>query len=275
MQKATTDYAALVRCDRIFYDEPFNCRDMFSLDSVERLAATIEQVGRLISPISVQPVADVQGYVPDGYDFRLIAGFRRYKAVTFFLKWEFVPVTVCPGLTEHQAHLINFTENIERKDLNPLEEAMAIGKIYPPGTSVRHIAKELGKDVHWVHPRVRILKLPASVQQLVAARRVTLLDLELVFQYETDAARIECANEIAASKHGRGPRPATVTKVENKLARSFKRKKHKREIDLMVARLLDLGIETRVSAARALVWAAGHISDEEFEQDISSAIETI
>jgi hypothetical protein len=64
--------------------------------------------------------------------FGLVAGHRRYTAVTRYLKWTSHPASVRTGLTERQARMLNFTENLERKDLNMLEEARWIGSYFPP-----------------------------------------------------------------------------------------------------------------------------------------------
>ena len=113
----------------IYYDADFNCRGAFLLQSVEELAAEHSARGGGVElkgldyPIVVQPIADMAGEKPAGFDYRLIAGHRRFKAMEVFLKWSQVPATIRSGLSDHDARMLNFVENLERKDLNPLEEA--------------------------------------------------------------------------------------------------------------------------------------------------------
>ena len=84
-------------------------------------------------PVVVQPIADMVGEKPAGFDYRLVAGHRRFKAVETFLKWPCIPSMIRPGLSDHEARMLNFVENLERKDLNILEEARALGRLYPEG----------------------------------------------------------------------------------------------------------------------------------------------
>ncbi len=129
--------------DRIYYDADFNCRGQFTLQSVSDLAESIRLRGGGVElkgldyPIVVQPIADMVGEKPAGFDYRLIAGHRRYRAMEVFLKWVRVPAMIRSGLSDHEARMLNFVENLERKDLNPLEEARAMARLYPDGVSLR------------------------------------------------------------------------------------------------------------------------------------------
>lgn len=259
-----------VPCDRIYYDGSFNCRGEFTMQSVQALAESIKEIGRLLCPVWLRPAADVPG-IPEGYDFGMIAGHRRYRSVTVFLKWPTIPATIFHGLTERQARLLNFTENLERKDLNPLEEALAIKHLYPDGVpSSQKIADELKRDQTWVLKRLSVLKVPPEVQQLIAARRVTLLDLQIICRKDTPAAQIKAAEALAASKRGRG---RNAVFIGEKLTRSFRRRRNKSEINGLIARLLNLGVQNNL-ALRTAAWCTGSISDDEFEADIAEELKT-
>jgi ParB/RepB/Spo0J family partition protein len=259
-----------VPCDRIYYDGSFNCRGEFTLQSVEALAESIHEIGKLLCPVWLQPAADVAG-IPAGYDYRLIAGHRRYRAVTVFLKWPTIPASVFYGLTEWQARKLNFTENLERKDLNPLEEALAIRHLYPDKLpSSQKIADDLKRDQTWVLKRLSVLKVPHEVQQLIAARRVTLLDLQIVLKRDTPEEQIEVAKTLAASKRGRG---RNAVFVGEKLARTFKRRKTKTEINGLIAQLFNRDVKNNL-AIRIATWCAGSISDEELEADIAADLKS-
>lgn len=250
-------------CDRIYYDPSFNCRGEFTSQSVVELADNITERKRLLCPVWVQPAEDVAG-IPAGYDWRLVAGHRRYRAATVFLKWPTIPSMIFRGLTEREARLLNFTENLERKDLNPLEEALAIWHLFPGKISVRQAAEELKRDTRWVHKRLRILSVPEAVQQLIAARRVTLLDLEIVCRRKTPEAQIEAAQALAASKRGRAK---NAVFVGEKLTRSFRRRRNKSEINDLISKILNMGIAQHLGL-RIAAWCAGYITDEELDADI-------
>ena len=99
---------------------------MFTLESINELAQSIKQDG-LNFPLVVQPWHG-------GY--RLICGFRRYQAIATILKWTKIPVMIRSDLSDAEAQRLNLSENLERKNLNILEEARALQKIYPEGISL-------------------------------------------------------------------------------------------------------------------------------------------
>src|SRR5208282_4198429 len=160
---------------RICYDADLNCRGQFVLGSVSELADSIRQKGGGVElqgldfPVVVQPAADVEGGLPEGFDFRLLAGHRRYRAVEFYLKWKNIPSMIRKGLSAFDAHLINLTENLERKDLNMWQEAVAMQRLYPDGVTLKRAHDELHRPTKWIAARLRLLKLAPEVQQQAAA----------------------------------------------------------------------------------------------------------
>lgn len=240
----------------IFYDATFNCRGEFTLDSCADLADSIATRG-LDFPVVVQPIDK------PGYRFRLIAGHRRYTAITRFLKWEMIPANI-RDLTESEARMLNFTENLERKDLNILEEARWIANYYPEGASLRHISKELKRDTRWVHVRLRLLKLPDEIQKMAAADMISSVDIEVISN-QPDDIQLQAANEIIyAKKIGKS------YEVGNKYGKKFRYRKTKEQLNAKIAEMLNLGLSGGMP--RALTWAAGYISDEEFDADIAKEL---
>lgn len=249
----------------IYYDTEFNCRGEFTISSLAPLADSIDKHG-LEFPVVVQPSCDVSD-IPKGFNYRLVAGHRRFKAMTTVLKWQHVPAQIRNGLSPHQAKILNITENLQRMDLNPLEEAYIVGRLHEEGMYQRQIAAELGRDQKWVLYRLKILKLPEEVRQMVAAKRITLLDVEIISQ-QPPHLQLEAALAIEKSKRGRGKR-AVFEGTEYR--RSFRRRRRKVEIVEMIRNLMDLRVETKVSATRALAWAAGFITDDELAADFEEA----
>jgi len=243
----------------VFYDADFNCRGAFTLQSVQELAQSIDELG-LRFPVVVQPAEEVEGFEHERFRWRLIAGHRRYRAVTTFLKWTEIPATVWRGMMDRQARLFNFTENLERQDLNVLEEARALGRLFPEGAALREAARELKRHTRWVQARLRLLKLPEEVQIRVAAGTLSLVDVEVLSRLETPGEQIKAANNIAKAKR-RGRHPS-----ETKLDRKFRYRKTKAQINRMIAELMEHGLDGLTT--RALAWAAGSIGDDDFEEDI-------
>lgn len=236
----------------IFYDESFNCRGAFTLQSVSELADSIGEIG-LQFPVVVQPWENGK--------LRLIAGHRRYKACTVFLKWDKIPAVVRSDLNEHQARLLNFTENLERKDLNMLEEALAIQAMYPEGISLRKAAAELKRPTRWIHTRLRLTQLPEEVQQLAAAGRIVSTDIEAIWNLPEDE-RVEGAQQIIQLKSRPGK------KLPKRLKRKFRPRKTKEQISKMAGVMLNAGIMGL--PPRLLAWAAGYISDRDIRKDIKT-----
>jgi len=260
--------------DRIYYDADFNCRGQFTLQSVSDLAESIRLRGGGVElkgldyPVVVQPIADMVGDKPAGFDYRLIAGHRRFKAVETFLKWSMIPAMIRAGLSDHQARMLNFVENLERKDLNILEEAQALGRLYPAGVSLRVAAKEIKRPTQWVHDRQRLLMLPEEVQQLAATGLLAASNVKVLTALKTPAEQIEAARKIVATKQEHG-KTASMRHLSPKYRRKFGYRKSKGEINRMVAKMLGRGITGL--GPRMGAWCAGYITDAEIRRDIEKA----
>jgi ParB/RepB/Spo0J family partition protein len=245
----------------IYYDAAFNCRGEFTLQSVKELADSIAEAGRLICPVVVQPWNKV-----DGFEYRLIVGHRRFKAVTAFLKWTEIPAYVCEGLSDHQARMLNLVENLQRKSLNVLEEARAIQNLYPRGVTLRQAAQELKQPTRWVHVRLRLLRMPEAVQQKAAAGLLSQANLETLAGMESPEDQIFTARKIVeARERGKG-------KFLPGLDRACKRRagvRSREEINRMIERMLAAGIVGL--PPRVAAWCAGCVPDEELLAEIETA----
>ena len=243
----------------IYYDADFNCRGEFTLQSVKELADSIAETGRLICPVAVQPWTEAEGF-----QYRLIVGHRRFKAVTTFLKWTEIPAYLCESLSDHEARMLNFVENLDRKNLNIMEEARAIRNLYPHGVSLRQAAEELKQPTRWVHVRLRLLDLPEEVQQKAAAGLLSAVNLEQIAGIEGPDDKIRMAREIAEARERGGGK--FLPGLDQKCKRRFQYRKTKGEISKMIARMFDAGITGL--APRVAAWCAGQISDEDLIADI-------
>jgi ParB family chromosome partitioning protein len=254
--------------EKIYYDSSFNCRGAFTLESIRDLSESIRQIG-LNFPVTVQPAGDIEGGLPDGREYRLIAGHRRFKAVMLFLSWQTVPASIRHGLSERDARLINFAENLERSDLNILEEAKAIRNLYPNGVSLREAARELKRPTRWVHIRLRLLQLPEEIQAKASAGLLSAVNLETILAIEDPEEQLKAANEIGRVRE-RG-KTKSLAHLDPAYCRSFRYRRTKDQIRKVITRMLDLGIGGL--PPRALAWAAGYVRDDELEQDIQQEVE--
>jgi len=242
----------------IYYDADFNCRGQFTLQSVKELADSIAEAGRLICPVAVQP------WTEDCFQYRLIVGHRRFKAVTTFLKWTEIPAYICEGLSDHEARMLNFVENLQRKSLNVLEEAHAIRNLYPNGVSLRRAAQELKQPTRWVHVRLRLLEMPEEVQQKAASGLLSAVNLDRIAGEEGPDDQIRMAREITeARERGKGKFLPGLSKA---CKRRFQHRRTKAQISRMIAHMFDAGITGL--APRVAAWCAGDVSDEDLIAEI-------
>lgn len=129
-----------------------NIRKSFDEDSIIELSSSIRENG-VIQPILVRPV---QG----GYE--LVCGERRYRASKLvqaaFKDRNTIPVHI-RELTDHEALEAQITENLQRKDVHPMDEAYAFKTMLESGKSVEEIANRVAKKESFVRQRLKLNSL--------------------------------------------------------------------------------------------------------------------
>lgn len=127
------------------------------LAGLEELSNSIKSYG-IIQPIIV---------LEKGEKYQIIAGERRWRAARLAGLKE-VPVIVKETLSEKEKMEIALIENLQRKDLNPIEEAMAYKELIEKfQLSVEGVARTIGKDRSTVTNTIRLLLLPVKVRELL------------------------------------------------------------------------------------------------------------
>ncbi|MBP3410748.1 MAG: ParB/RepB/Spo0J family partition protein [Clostridia bacterium] len=141
---------------RLIDPNPDQPRRSFDEEALEELAASIRAVG-VIQPIIVAPT---------GERYRIIAGERRYRA-SRMAEQEEIPAIVRDWDQQRQMEAA-LIENLQRDDLNPIEEARGVRRLMDEsGLTQEKIAERLGKSRPAVANLLRLLNLVDSVQQLV------------------------------------------------------------------------------------------------------------
>ncbi len=134
-------------------------RRIFDQAKLEELAASIREHG-IIQPLVVVPRDDGK--------YEIVVGERRFRA-SKLAGLARIPVFVNPKLTDEAKLEIALIENIQRADLNPIEEARAYERLHKEfGLSVGDIAKHMGKDLSTISNLTRLLKLPAEIQRALS-----------------------------------------------------------------------------------------------------------
>lgn len=155
--------AAQIPVDKIRPNR-YQPRTQFNPESLQELADSIKAHG-LAQPLLVSPSA-----VPGEYE--LVAGERRLRASKLAGLAE-VPCVV-RQVTERERHELSLIENIQREDLNPLEEAEALKKIMQEFSATQEeVARALGRSRPAVANKLRLLELPEAVRQALRDGQIT------------------------------------------------------------------------------------------------------
>ena len=142
-----------------------NPRRMFSNTELDGLAASLRERG-IIQPIVARPLRGMS----DGYE--IIAGERRWRAAQRAGLHE-VPVVIIEA-TDAEALQLAIIENVQRADLNPLEEADGYRSLIDEfGNSQEEIAKIVGKSRSYVANTLRLLKLPDPVKDYIHSGKLS------------------------------------------------------------------------------------------------------
>ncbi len=162
-------------------DQP---RKQFDEEALADLSASIAQHG-VLQPLLVRPM-------PDG-SYQLVAGERRWRASRMAGLTQ-VPVVVREMSTQQAAELA-LIENLQREDLNPMEEAEGYRTLMDTyGMTQEEAARVVNKSRPAVTNALRLLQLPAAVTALVAAGTLSAGHARTVLAFEGEEARIAAAN---------------------------------------------------------------------------------
>ncbi len=144
-------------------ESPGNTRLFEPHDTDETM--TLEELAASIAALGLQQYPKVraqEGPVP----WVLVYGARRLRACRDILKWREIPVIVDEGLSRESAAEIAVVENLQRRDLHPMDEARGLAILRGQGKSTREIATRLGRRADWVKERLKLCDLPAPVQDI-------------------------------------------------------------------------------------------------------------
>lgn len=148
---------------------PMNPRKTFSQDDLQELADNIARQG-LLQPITVRPmikgqvVVESKGVHPDYYE--IVCGERRYRACSLN-KMETIPCIV-REMTDDKALDAMITENLQRRDVDPVEEAEAFTILSGRGQSVADLAARFGRSESYIRDRMRLVSLIAPLQKALS-----------------------------------------------------------------------------------------------------------
>jgi ParB family chromosome partitioning protein len=177
---------------------PFQTRTSVNEEQLAELAASITANG-VVQPVLVRPQANGR--------FQLIAGERRWRASQLAGKGT-IPA-ILRQVSDEQAMEITIVENLQRADLNPMEQARAFDRLSREfHMTQEQMAVRTGKDRASVANFLRLLRLPADVQSRVESG-------ELSFGHARTLLALEHAEEIQKAVQHIAARSLSVRQTEN------------------------------------------------------------
>jgi len=166
---------------------PFQPRRTFDEAKIDELAASIRNQG-IIQPLVVRPKGD---------GFELIAGERRWRAA---IKADLsrVPVVIRDA-SDHEALQLALVENLQREDLNPIEEATGYRRLQEEfHWSQEVMADKVGKSRPAIANSMRLLTLPSAVQSEVVAGNLPAGQARALLGLHTEALILSACREVIA-----------------------------------------------------------------------------
>jgi ParB family transcriptional regulator, chromosome partitioning protein len=158
-----TDGLMQLSLDRIA-PNPYQPRKTFNEASIDELARSVREHG-IVQPLVVTRAGD---------RYELIAGERRFRAAQK-AGLSTVPVIVKELAQQGDALQIALIENIQREDLNPMEEAAAYHQLHQEfGLTQEEISRRVGKERSTIANFLRLLKLPEAVKKLLASGHLSM-----------------------------------------------------------------------------------------------------
>lgn len=157
---------------------PYQPRKEFSEEKIKELAQSIKENG-LIQPIIVRQ-SPVIGY-------EILAGERRYRA-SIAAGLSEVPVII-KKLSDQDMMIHSIIENLQREDLNPIEEAKAYQSLIDKGYTHAEIADKMGKSRPYITNLVRLLTLPDFILAEVETGKLSQAHARLLIQLPAEEQR--------------------------------------------------------------------------------------
>lgn len=165
-------------------------RKTFDEAALQELADSIKQHG-VLQPLLVRPLTT------GGY--QLVAGERRWRA-SRLAELKEVPVII-KELSDTEAMEIAIIENLQREDLNPIEEAEGLQALIDKcGFTQEEVATSVGKSRPAITNALRLLRLPGEVRQMTKDGNISAGHARALLAFDNEPMMLECAKQIVDKK---------------------------------------------------------------------------
>ncbi len=240
-------------------DNPeFNCRGRIIPLDVRELMESIRQHG-LQQPIVIHKYNDIEK-AKTGKSYRVVSGYKRLAAHKGLSKNN-ISCIVKEWMPEANARVLNLIENLQRQDLNVVQEAKSIQHLKWAGWTLEDVAKALNKSTGWVQVRFSVLSFPEDIQQACAEGVLNQQQIKDIYSLPRDkqyeAVRLIKDKRIRGDKN---------IKVKKSITANTKKARDRSQVNKMLDIIMD-NLEPSF-ATRCLAWASGEISTLDLFQDV-------
>ena len=245
-------------------DQP---RKTFEREALEVLADSIAAYGVL------QPIIVRENPVAEG-TYEIIAGERRWRASKMAGLTE-IPAVIFDG-DELKAAQVALIENIQREDLNPVEEAMGYGALIDKfGLTQEQVSKQVGKSRPAIANMLRLLELPTEVLEMLKEGTISAGHARALLGLNSEELMIEYANKIVERSLSVREVESLVQRINNLRSDSEEEKVHpqiKTHMKELERRAMStLGRKVRISrSSHKKVIEISYSDDEDLESLLTS-----
>ena len=235
---------------------PYQPRKEFSEEKIQELAHSIKENG-LIQPIIVRK-SPVLGY-------EILAGERRYRA-SIAAGLSEIPVII-KQLSDQDMMLHSIIENLQRENLNPIEEAKAYQSLIDKGFTHTEIAEKMGKSRPYITNLVRLLGLPKHILTEVESGKLSQAHARLLIQLSSDK-QDKLLNRIQTEN-------LSVRQVEQILQKTKKSSKKEKdhfvkEEEQKLKKILGLDVQIKLQKKDSGKISISFHNQDEYQQFINS-----
>lgn len=165
---------------------PYQPRINFDEEKLGELAESIKEKG-MIQPVVVRRKED---------GFELVAGERRLKAAEK-IGMKLIPALIMENLSKGEMLELTLTENVQREDLNPIEEAKGYKRLLEEcGLSQKELSKKISKDRSSIANTLRLLNLPIEIQNYIGSGKISEGHARAILAVNTTKEQIDLANKV-------------------------------------------------------------------------------
>jgi len=165
---------------------PYQPRTNFDEEKLKELALSIKEKG-MIQPVVVRRKED---------GFELVAGERRLKAAEK-IGMKLIPALIMENLSKGEMLELTLIENVQREDLNPIEEAKGYKRLLEEcGLSQKELSRKISKDRSSIANTLRLLNLPIEIQNYIGSGKISEGHARAILAVNTTKEQIDLANKV-------------------------------------------------------------------------------